>query len=188
MYWAARFGYMWSTNQILGHGPVRQITYSAATASPPDSRTTVRLETIIPLLSVSSVQTAVVYEVRFEIIISDTLEGLASSYLFLCPTHHLQIAHSSFRWPDYPVYWSMDCLGSERLTAEEATQYGFPSIQLITGVHGDFWDGCVYMGLRQFHHGKGFDPDSSEVARHLGFPLYQISGEAEAAFSGKFRL
>ncbi|KAJ7755486.1 hypothetical protein B0H16DRAFT_715739 [Mycena metata] len=37
------------------------------------------------------------------------------------------------------------------------------------------WDASVYAGLRKFHRAKGFDPDSQDVARHLGYPLYQVS-------------
>jgi hypothetical protein len=32
----------------------------------------------------------------------------------------------------------------------------------------------VYAGLRQFHRAKGFDPDSQDVACHLGYPIYQL--------------
>jgi hypothetical protein len=49
---------------------------------------------------------------------------------------------------------------------------GFPSIQLSAEVIGKCWDANVYAGLRQFHQGKGFDPDGQHVARHLGDPLF----------------
>ncbi|KAJ7696417.1 hypothetical protein B0H14DRAFT_3174637 [Mycena olivaceomarginata] len=35
----------------------------------------------------------------------------------------------------------------------------------------------VYDGLRQFHRGKGFNPDSQEAAIHYGYPLYELSSE-----------
>ncbi|KAJ7875052.1 hypothetical protein B0H13DRAFT_2057054 [Mycena leptocephala] len=57
---------------------------------------------------------------------------------------------------------------------EEATQNGFPSIEPITTIKGVSWDATVYAGLRQFHQAKGFDPDSLDLARELGCPLYQI--------------
>ncbi|KAJ7448414.1 hypothetical protein FB451DRAFT_1289209 [Mycena latifolia] len=50
-------------------------------------------------------------------------------------------------------------------------------------VEGYSWDGSVYTGLRQFHQGKGFDADSQDVARQLGYPLYQLSGELGARFA-----
>ncbi|KAJ6524161.1 hypothetical protein B0H19DRAFT_1276614 [Mycena capillaripes] len=131
---------------------------------------------------------AVVYEMRFEIIIPNIPQNLSPSYLFLCPTQDFQIAQSSFRWPDFPVYWSLDPSGTKHLTAEEVTEHGFPSLQLITEVDGDFWDASVYAGLRQFHQGRGFDPDSQEVARHIGIPLYRIAAEIYRPFGGKFTL
>ncbi|KAJ7310824.1 hypothetical protein DFH08DRAFT_668408, partial [Mycena albidolilacea] len=95
-------------------------------------------------------------------------------YLFLCPAKDLQTGPSSFKWPDCPAYWSRDPSGAEHLTMAEATQLGFPSIQSTLNVKGWYWDDSVYAGLHQFHQGKGFDPDSHEVALHLGYPLYQM--------------
>ncbi|KAJ6555908.1 hypothetical protein B0H19DRAFT_1292742 [Mycena capillaripes] len=46
----------------------------------------------------------------------------------------------SFRWPECPAYWSLDPLGLERLTAEEATELGFPSLRLNTTVLTQSWD------------------------------------------------
>ncbi|KAJ7111861.1 hypothetical protein C8R44DRAFT_882906 [Mycena epipterygia] len=66
---------------------------------------------------------------------------------------------------------------------EEATQLGFPSIQWTTEIDAVYWDTSVYAGLRQFHQGKGFDPESQDVAVHLGEPLYQVSNEAEPPFA-----
>lgn len=98
----------------------------------------------------------------------------------------LQTGLSSFKWPDCPAYWSLDLSGVERLGTEEATRYGFPSIQLITQANGHSWDASVYAGLREFHRGKGFDPDSQEVAHHLGYPRYQVMAVVDHLFaSGK---
>jgi hypothetical protein len=104
-------------------------------------------------------------------------------YLFLCPAKDLQTGPSSFRWPDCAAYWSLDPAGVERLTTEEAISLGFPSIELKIIVWGRSWDASVYAGLRQFHQGKGFDPVSQDVARHLGDPLFQISAELNPPFA-----
>jgi hypothetical protein len=66
---------------------------------------------------------------------------------------------------------------------EDATALGFPTISLSTNVYGMSWDASVYAGLRQFHQVKGFDPDSLDVARHLGKPLYQLAGEIDPLFA-----
>ncbi|KAJ7750334.1 hypothetical protein B0H16DRAFT_1550347 [Mycena metata] len=119
------------------------------------------------------------HNVHFEIKISPAAEAPLSGYLFLCPPSAFRAGSSSFRWPEYPAYWSSDPLGVERLTTEEATDLGFPLIQLTTEVRGYSWDAGVYTGLRQFHTAKGFDPDSQDVALHLGYPLYKLPNEME---------
>ncbi|KAJ7017078.1 hypothetical protein C8F04DRAFT_1280051 [Mycena alexandri] len=67
--------------------------------------------------------------------------------------------------------------------SEEATQLRFPSFQLATQVRGSSWDTSVYTGLRQFHQAKRFDPDSQDIARHLGQPLYRLCREVETQFA-----
>jgi sigma54-dependent transcription regulator len=66
---------------------------------------------------------------------------------------------------------------------EDATALGFPSISLSTKILGNSWDASVYAGLHQFHQAKGFDPDSQDVARHLGQSLYQLLSETDAPFA-----
>jgi hypothetical protein len=104
-------------------------------------------------------------------------------YLFLCPPKHFQTGPSSFRWPECPTYWSLDPSGVEHLGIEDATALGFPSISLSTEIRGLSWDGSVYTGLHQFHQAKGFDPDSQDVARHLGEPLYYLAAETDVPFA-----
>jgi hypothetical protein len=65
--------------------------------------------------------------------------------------------------------------GAERLSTQDAYNLGFPSLGLSTVILGKSWDASVYAGLRQFHQAKGFDPDSQDVARYLGHPLYELS-------------
>jgi hypothetical protein len=50
-------------------------------------------------------------------------------------------------------------------------------------IRGQSWDPSVYAGLRKFHQAKDFDPESQDVARHLGHPLYQLSGERNTLFA-----
>ncbi|KAK6996463.1 hypothetical protein R3P38DRAFT_1962243 [Favolaschia claudopus] len=95
-------------------------------------------------------------------------------YLFLCPTQDFQIGPGSFKWPDCPAYWSLDPLGGQRLSAEEAGKLGFPTIEISTDVWGISGDDAAYAGLAEFHQIKGFDPETQDVARHLGLALYQF--------------
>ncbi|KAJ7654808.1 hypothetical protein B0H14DRAFT_2283941, partial [Mycena olivaceomarginata] len=71
-------------------------------------------------------------------------------------------------------YWALHPSGVERLSWEDAASLGFPRIGILEYAGGRSWDARVYEGLCQFHQAKGFDPDSQEVALHLGQPLYEL--------------
>ncbi|KAJ7023136.1 hypothetical protein C8F04DRAFT_190663 [Mycena alexandri] len=124
-----------------------------------------------------------VHAICFRLEILPSVKALPLGYLFLCPPSAFQAGSSSFRCPDSPAYWSLDPLGDDRLSAEEATAVGFPSVLLNTIVSGCSWDASVYAGLRQSHTAKGFDPDSQDVARHLEYPLYVVDEDLIAAVS-----
>ncbi|KAJ6555925.1 hypothetical protein B0H19DRAFT_1262055 [Mycena capillaripes] len=126
---------------------------------------------------------ALIVTIWFDIVISASKEESPAGFLFLCPTEDFRTGPFSFWWPESPAYWSLDPLGVERLTAEEATELGFPSFQLSREIRTDSWDASVYAGLRQLHKAKGFDPDSQDVARHLGDPLWQLSSEIDVPFA-----
>ncbi|KAJ7792344.1 hypothetical protein B0H14DRAFT_3563723 [Mycena olivaceomarginata] len=101
----------------------------------------------------------------------------SEGYLFVCPPEDFRIGPDSFQWPYHPAYWSLDPFGTFPLSTEDAKVFGFPVIHIATGIYGCFWDNRVYDGLRKFHQGRGFDPDSQEVAIHLGHPLYRLFSE-----------
>ncbi|KAJ7340674.1 hypothetical protein DFH08DRAFT_704528 [Mycena albidolilacea] len=124
---------------------------------------------------------ALVDDIEFKIRVSSTVDhSHPTGFLFLCPVKDLQTGPSSFRWPACPAYWSLDSSGGERLSVEDATRLGFPAIRLNVELSPSSWDARTYAGLRKFHCGKGFDPHSQDVARHLGHPIYQVSGELDA--------
>jgi hypothetical protein len=102
----------------------------------------------------------------------------SEGYLFVCPPEDFQTKENLFRWPDNPAFWSLDSSGAVPLNAEGARNLGFPILQLHTVAHGLSWDRSVYDALGRFHRGKGFNPESQEVAIHLGYPLYELSSEA----------
>ncbi|KAJ6462991.1 hypothetical protein C8R45DRAFT_1108056 [Mycena sanguinolenta] len=118
----------------------------------------------------------VVDGIYFELTISTLEVDIPEGFLFLCAPKHFQTGPSSFKWSDCPAYWSLDPSGVEWLTLEDAADLGFPSLELSTDIRGRSWDATVYAGLRQFHHVKGFNPDSQDVAQYLGHKLYQVSG------------
>ncbi|KAF7363241.1 hypothetical protein MVEN_00677100 [Mycena venus] len=115
-----------------------------------------------------------IHRCDFQLWISPTGPGVPSGYLFVCPPEDLQVGPSLFRWPDCPAYWSRDPNGLDPLDAEEAARLGYPTIKLHRYVRLQSCYSEVYTGLRQFHKAKGFDPDSQEVARHLGHSLFKL--------------
>ncbi|KAJ6626663.1 hypothetical protein B0H10DRAFT_1998053 [Mycena sp. CBHHK59/15] len=122
--------------------------------------------------------------IQYSIHFPGTLDGIPRGYLFLCPLENLQTAdETQFQHPDLPAYWSLDPSGIEKLSTEEAENLGFPPLEFTMEVHGIPWPEIAYSALRQFHQAKGFDPKSQDVARHLGYPLYQISPKWETRFA-----
>ncbi|KAF7353189.1 MFS general substrate transporter [Mycena sanguinolenta] len=118
-----------------------------------------------------------IYTVEFTLRIADerdTPEG----YLFLCPSQDFCTGtepHANlYQWPACPAYWSLNPSGADRLSTEDTKNLGFPAIHIETRMFGRSWDHSIYEGLRRFHQGKGFDPDGREVARRLGYPLYEV--------------
>ncbi|KAJ6565350.1 hypothetical protein B0H10DRAFT_1740883, partial [Mycena sp. CBHHK59/15] len=102
--------------------------------------------------------------------------NIPNGYLFLCPLEDLRGDGTQFVFPDIPAYWSLDPLGAQRLglSVDDAKNLGFPALQLEMSVKGFSWPEATYLALRHFHQAKGYDPDSQEIARHLGDPLYQL--------------
>ena len=104
-------------------------------------------------------------------------------HLFVCPPEDFRTGPHSFQWPDYPAYWSLDPSGAAPLSTEDAKILGFLIIHIETLVYGQSWDNSVYDGLGRFHRGKGFDPESREVAIHLGYLLYELSSDVVGPFA-----
>ncbi|KAJ7786925.1 hypothetical protein B0H14DRAFT_3582507 [Mycena olivaceomarginata] len=122
--------------------------------------------------------------VEYQLKVSEARHNIPLGFLFLCPFTEPQsdVAPSS-RVPDCPAYWSLDPSGVERLSTDKADDLGFPAFKVEIKVDGHSWDASVYAGLRQFHQGKHFDPASQDVARHLRYPLYQLSDELGVPFA-----
>ncbi|KAJ7679303.1 hypothetical protein DFH06DRAFT_1166274 [Mycena polygramma] len=125
----------------------------------------------------------VIRRFHFELNVSTPSLDPPKGFLFLSLARDFQVGPSSFKWPDCAAYWSLDPSGIDRLSTEDATKLGFPSLELCTSVTVYSWDASIYAGLRQFHRAKGFDPDSQDVARHLGHSLYQLVGAVDTPFA-----
>ncbi|KAJ7477920.1 hypothetical protein B0H11DRAFT_2424403, partial [Mycena galericulata] len=112
-------------------------------------------------------------EIQFDCYLPKTLPN---GYLFLCPLKNLQTPDKAgFQLTRCQAYWSLNPSGTYKLSVEEALSLGFPApVPLEIKLRVRDWGEREYTGLRQFHQAKGFDPDSQDVARHLGYPLYQV--------------
>ncbi|KAF7330734.1 hypothetical protein MSAN_02446000 [Mycena sanguinolenta] len=121
-----------------------------------------------------------VYEVEFVLQVAHK-HPIPEGYLFVCPPDDFRTntePHSHlYKWPACPAYWSLNPSGADRLSTEDARILGFPAIHIETIVKGSSWDHSVYEGLRRFHEGRGFNPDSREIARRLGCPLFEALGD-----------
>ncbi|KAJ7902920.1 hypothetical protein B0H13DRAFT_2026042 [Mycena leptocephala] len=116
-----------------------------------------------------------VVRITITLMLEGNITGLLPGFLFLyCPSpRHSTPAKSQDS--SSIAYWSLDRTGRWRLSPEDARSLGFPAIKADVGVHVKSWDSTVYLFLRQFHEGKGFDPDSEDVARHLGLAPVSLS-------------
>ncbi|KAJ7189458.1 hypothetical protein GGX14DRAFT_325194, partial [Mycena pura] len=68
-----------------------------------------------------------------------------------------------------PFYWSLHRSGTNRLTAEQADELGFPPVNFKARAHGYSWDSDIYAMYHDFHQGKGFDPESEDIARRMEY-------------------
>ncbi|KAF7337261.1 hypothetical protein MSAN_02278600 [Mycena sanguinolenta] len=125
-----------------------------------------------------------VYGVTFILRIADKHQ-IPKGYLFICPPQDFRTsneAHANlYQWPPCPAYWSLDPSGAARLSMEDTRVLGFSAIHIETVMDGSSWDHSVYKGLQRFHEGKGFNPDSQEVARQLGYQFYKVLSDRASA-------
>ncbi|KAL0566181.1 hypothetical protein V5O48_015836 [Marasmius crinis-equi] len=91
-------------------------------------------------------------------------------------------------------YWSLDESGRTPLGAVECYYFGLPrrfrpSQPLVEGYHTPkahrpkskhhyslqySWDKKAYKAIREYQVARGFDPTTSDFARHLGYPIYKV--------------
>ncbi|KAJ6474166.1 hypothetical protein C8R45DRAFT_1103163 [Mycena sanguinolenta] len=90
----------------------------------------------------------------------------------------LSISKTTYNPPDGYLIWSLDPSGNNPLSDKEALSLGFPSLALRTTVDVTFWDDSVYVGLRKFDECKAFNPESEDLAKELGYPLFESVSQA----------
>ncbi|KAK7063383.1 hypothetical protein R3P38DRAFT_2756321 [Favolaschia claudopus] len=102
------------------------------------------------------------------------------AYLFLPPqSAFLTSDRTRIQHPSSTPFWSRNPGGRERLSHEEAVALGLPTIEFeITVTHALLCDG-VHEALRAFYTGKGFDPDSTQIAKQLKLLMMHFPDEAD---------
>ncbi|KAK7001908.1 hypothetical protein R3P38DRAFT_1775448 [Favolaschia claudopus] len=102
------------------------------------------------------------------------------AYLFLPPqSAFLTSDRTRIQYPSLTPFWSRDPGGGERLSEEEAVYLGLPTIEIEIEVkHALLCDG-VHEALCEFYQGKGFDPDSAQIAKQLNLPMMHFPDEAD---------
>ncbi|KAJ6613602.1 hypothetical protein B0H10DRAFT_218133 [Mycena sp. CBHHK59/15] len=96
-------------------------------------------------------------------------------YLFACPVELCSQMGLRLAPESHQVFWSLDPLGEERLSQADADAMGLPTLEFYAKVMGVGWQAYHYDGLLNFHRSKGFDPQSQDVARHMDYPLLEVS-------------
>uniref|UniRef100_A0A0W0FYC1 Uncharacterized protein n=1 Tax=Moniliophthora roreri TaxID=221103 RepID=A0A0W0FYC1_MONRR len=97
-------------------------------------------------------------------------------YLFL---HPLPMSVSEYvSWVDGHFYfWSFDPTGQSRMSEEECERWGLPVLTVSTWLNSVelySWSIHVYTALRDWQKARGFDPATSDWARHMHCPEFEI--------------
>ncbi|ESK87082.1 hypothetical protein Moror_11923 [Moniliophthora roreri MCA 2997] len=101
-------------------------------------------------------------------------------YLFLCPLPISVLGLAS--WIEGQLYfWSFDETGQSRMSEEECERWRLPVLTASTHQVESFvqllsWSTHVYTTLRDWQKARGFDPATSDWARELGYPEWEIVG------------
>ncbi|KAL0571845.1 hypothetical protein V5O48_010113 [Marasmius crinis-equi] len=80
-------------------------------------------------------------------------------------------------------HWSFDPTGQHPLPAEICEDLGLP-IELSFKFKSRYrlrWNNKVYKRMHQYQVTRGLDPKTTDFARHLGYPIYQVQSD-----SGRF--
>ncbi|KAL0565328.1 hypothetical protein V5O48_016696 [Marasmius crinis-equi] len=95
-------------------------------------------------------------------------------YLFVCPpspdTAFESCTTQSLHW------WSCHPSGEPSLSEDVCEQLGLPvELSLWVGRFREFsWQSEQYKALHHYQLARGFNPDTLDFARYLGYPIYQV--------------
>ncbi|KAL0571667.1 hypothetical protein V5O48_010294 [Marasmius crinis-equi] len=78
-------------------------------------------------------------------------------------------------------YWSFDPTGQSPLPANICEDLGLP-VELSVRVWSTaryYCDNQSYKSMHQYQLARGFDPATSDFARHLGYPIYKVHDDSD---------
>ncbi|KAK7045526.1 hypothetical protein VNI00_007358 [Paramarasmius palmivorus] len=82
-------------------------------------------------------------------------------------------------------FWSLDENGQSEMTEDELEQWGVPKLAPLTPFFRVIsWDSSIYTTLYDWQIACGFDPNTADFARHLGYPELEILRPKGVATSG----
>jgi hypothetical protein len=85
-------------------------------------------------------------------------------------------------------YWSFDPEGLDRLPQDALDKLSLPSVSFRAIISGVRWIQEQYDSISKFHHTKGCDPTSQDVATELGYPLVDVDRLNNLINGGKVRV
>uniref|UniRef100_A0A0W0FW01 Uncharacterized protein n=1 Tax=Moniliophthora roreri TaxID=221103 RepID=A0A0W0FW01_MONRR len=115
----------------------------------------------------------------------DEKEETAPIYLFLYPPP-MTILELIPWMGGRTHFWSLDETGQSKMSKEECEQRGLPSLFAATlysrgSVELCSWPAHIYVALRDWQVARGFDPNTADWARHMGYPDFEITRGKRAA-------
>ncbi|KAJ7465951.1 hypothetical protein FB451DRAFT_1261443 [Mycena latifolia] len=102
-------------------------------------------------------------------------------YLFACPLDARQVGGRQVLLlppSNEAFYWSLDPLGADKLTSEEAEKFSLPNVSFAVRLWGCSWNETQYDVLRHFYLNKGYNPASTDATHALHYPLLQVHDES----------
>ncbi|KAL0571208.1 hypothetical protein V5O48_010758, partial [Marasmius crinis-equi] len=79
-------------------------------------------------------------------------------------------------------YWSVDPHGESVMSEEQRTLLGFPSFTESFFTHCLNYRAEVYDFIQQWQKAKGFDPTTTDFARSMGLPIFEMLPQDEDRF------
>ncbi|KAF7332782.1 hypothetical protein MKEN_00161900 [Mycena kentingensis (nom. inval.)] len=101
-----------------------------------------------------------------------------NAFLFIAPPNTLFLPDTVI--PDL-AYWSLDPDGNIRLDRKAAAALGLPDIVIKASYQYIIYPAELYETIRAVHESRGFDPYSTQIAEHLGYPIFQLPTKPRTA-------